>query len=123
LNNRAEGWVDWNLVLDQNGLPRHDPNTGCAASVITDFTNDSVHYNPMYYYIAQFSKFIRPGAVRISCTNSVPNLEVTSFVNSDGSIVVVALNETANPISFKINQDSQIIKPTVPAHAIVDFIF
>jgi|GEM_PF-83273 glucosylceramidase len=123
LNNWAEGWVDWNLVLDQNGLPRHDPNTGCAAAVITDFTNDSVHYNPMYYYIAQFSKYIRPGAVRISCVNAVPNLEATTFVNSDGRIVVVALNRTANPVSFKINQDSQIIKPTVPAHAIVDFVF
>jgi glucosylceramidase len=122
LNSWGEGWVDWNLVLDQNGLPRHDPNTGCAASVITDFTDNSVHYNPMYYYIAHFSKFIRPGALRINCTNNVPNLETTSFMNTSGRIVVVALNRTANSISFKIKQGTQIIKPTIPGNAIMDFI-
>jgi glucosylceramidase len=123
LNNWAEGWTEWNLVLDQNGLPRHDPNTGCASSVYIDFTNNSVHYNPSYYYMAHFSKYIRPGAMRINCTNAVANLEATTFINNNGRIVIVALNRTANPISFKIKQGSQIIKPTIPAQAIMDFIF
>jgi glucosylceramidase len=123
LNNWAEGWVEWNLVLDQNGLPRHDPYTGCASSVHTDFTNNSVHYNPSYYYMAHFSRYIRPGATRIKCTNAVANLETTSFINSSGRIVVVALNRTSNPIPFKIKQGSQIIKPTVPGNAIMDFIY
>jgi glucosylceramidase len=123
LNNWAEGWTEWNLVLDQNGLPRHDPNTGCAASVHTDFTNNTVHYNPSYYYMAHFSKYIRPGAMRINCANAVANLEATSFINSNGRIVVVALNRTANPLSFKIKQGSQIIKPTIPGNAMMDIIF
>ena len=124
LNNWAEGWTEWNLVLDQNGLPRHDPNTGCASSVDIDFSaNNSVHYNPSYYYMAHFSKFIRPGAVRIGCTNAVANLEAISFINSNGRIVIVALNRTANPISFKIKQGTQIIKPTIPGNAIIDFIY
>jgi glucosylceramidase len=123
LSNWAEGWVEWNLVLDQNGLPRHDPYTGCASSVYIDFNNDSVHYCPSYYYLAHFSKYLRPGAVRLSCVSTNPNLQATAFRNVNGRIVVVALNNTAAAISFKIKQGTQIVKPTIPAHAIMDFIY
>ena len=123
LNNWAEGWVDWNLVLDQNGLPRHDPNTGCAASVTTDFVKDSVIYNPSYFYIAQFSKYLRPGAVRLGCTSSSSTLEATTFRNTNGVVVVVVYNNSANSVSCKIKQGTQVIKPTIPSHAIADFIY
>jgi glucosylceramidase len=123
LNSWAEGWVEWNLVLDQNGLPRHDPNTGCAASVDIDFNNDSVHYNPSYYYIAQFSKYLRPGALRMGCTSTLTGLEATAFRNTSGTMVVVAYNNTAAAIAFKIRQGSQIVKSTIPAHAIADYIY
>jgi glucosylceramidase len=123
LNAWTEGWVEWNLVLDQDGLPRHDPNTGCASSVHIDFNNDSVHYNPSYYYMAHFSKYLRPGAVRIQCQSNNGSLETTAFKNTDGVITVVVLNKSANAVAFKIKLGNQIIKPTIPAHAIVDFIF
>jgi len=123
LNNWAEGWTEWNLVLDQNGLPRHDPSSGVAASIYTDFTNNTVHYNPSYYYLAHFSKYLRPGATRIGTSNSVANLEAVSFINSNGRIVIIALNRTANPISFKIKQGTRIIKPTIPGNAIIDFVY
>jgi O-glycosyl hydrolase len=41
---------------------------------------------------ASYSRFIRPGAVRIGATTSDTGLEVTAFRNSDGSIAVVVLN-------------------------------
>ncbi|HUI91018.1 MAG TPA: glycoside hydrolase family 30 protein [Chitinivibrionales bacterium] len=123
LNNWTEGWVEWNLVLNQNGLPRHDPNTGCASSVYIDSNNDSVHYNPSYYVIAQFSKYLRPGAVRVGCASSQTTLEATAFRNQDGRIVVVAYNNSAAAVSFKIKQGSQIVKPTIPAHGIADFVY
>ena len=124
LNNWTEGWTEWNLVLDQNGLPRHDPNTGCESSVDIDFSsNNTVHYNPSYYYVAHFSKFIRPGAVRVKNTNAVPNLEATTFMNSNGRIVIVALNQTGSSIAFKVKLGTQIFKPTIPANAIMSFIY
>jgi glucosylceramidase len=123
LNSWAEGWVEWNLVLDQNGMPRHDPYTGCASSVDIDFNNDSVHYNPSYFYIAHFSRYLRPGALRISCVSNSPSLETTAFANTNGRIAVVAYNNTAAAISFKIKQGTQIVKPTIPAHGIMDFIY
>ena len=41
---------------------------------------------------AGFSRFIRPGAVRIGTTTSATGLDVSAFRNSDGSIAVVVLN-------------------------------
>jgi glucosylceramidase len=123
LNNWDEGWVDWNLVLDQNGLPRHDPNTGCAASVTTDFTRDSVIYNPAYFYIAQFSRYMRPGAVRLGCTSSSSTIEATTFRNTNGVTVVAVYNNSANAVAIKVKQGTQIVKATIPANALCDFIY
>jgi glucosylceramidase len=123
LNNWAEGWVEWNMVLDENGLPRHDPNSGGAAPVTTDFANDSVYFNPSYYYLAQFGRFLRPGAVKVSCVSTSSSLEATAVVNSDGCVAVVALNNTTAAIPFKIKQGTQIVKPTIPANAIMSFVY
>ena len=41
---------------------------------------------------AGYSRFIRPGAVRIGTTTSDAGLDVTAFRNSDGSIAVIVLN-------------------------------
>ena len=42
-----------------------------------------------YYYIGQFSRWIRPGAVRIGCSRYCPELEVTAFRNPDGTTAAV----------------------------------
>ena len=47
---------------------------------------------PTYYYIGHFSRFIKPGAKRIAYSKYTSDLEVTSFINTDGSIAVVILN-------------------------------
>ncbi|GAA2660385.1 glycoside hydrolase family 30 beta sandwich domain-containing protein [Paractinoplanes durhamensis] len=42
--------------------------------------------------VAQYSRYIRPGAVRIGATTPDGNLRLSAFRNTDGSVVVVALN-------------------------------
>ena len=37
LNSGCEGWIDWNLVLDETGGPNHVGNL-CVAPVIADGT-------------------------------------------------------------------------------------
>jgi O-glycosyl hydrolase len=43
---------------------------------------------------ASYSRFIRPGAVRIGTTTSRAGLEVSAFRNRDGSTAVIVLNST-----------------------------
>ncbi|MCU1806406.1 hypothetical protein [Cytobacillus firmus] len=50
MNNHLEAWIDWNLVLNEEGGPNHVWNY-CDAPVIVDTKKDEVHYNSSYYYI------------------------------------------------------------------------
>jgi glucosylceramidase len=55
--------------------------------------------------MAHFSKFIRPGAVRIGIQNPMPDVQATAAKNADGSIAVVVFNpnETAKEVSVSLN--------------------
>ena len=63
------------------------PNTG-----LVDVQGHTVATSGRLWAFASYSRFIRPGAVRIGATTSAAGLEVTAFRNSDGSIAVVVLN-------------------------------
>ncbi|NBC28293.1 MAG: glycosyl hydrolase family 30 [Bacteroidetes bacterium] len=109
LNNEVDGWIDWNMVLDRQGGPNWAENW-CVAPVIVDPDADEVYFTPLYYTMAQFSRYIRPGAVRIG--HNQPQVEgdvmVTAVQNPDGSIAVVLLNqdEDAKGIELDLNGKS-----------------
>jgi glucosylceramidase len=102
LNNWVDGWVDWNMVLDKQGGPNWFKNW-CGAPVLVDVETDEVYFTPLYYTMAHFSKFLRPGAVRIGLETSDKHLQTTAVQNPDGSIAVVVFNEGKTPKNFSIN--------------------
>ena len=63
------------------------PNTG-----LVDVKGNTVATSGRLWAFASYSRFIRPGAVRIGTTTSATGLDVTAFRNSDGSIAVIVLN-------------------------------
>lgn len=91
LNHYVDGWVDWNMVLDKQGGPNWFKNW-CVAPVIVDPEADEIYFTPLYYTMAHFSKYIRPGAVRIGFDNPDPNISMTAAQNPDGSIAVILFN-------------------------------
>ncbi len=101
LNNWVDGWVDWNMVLDRQGGPNWFKNW-CVAPVIVDPQKDEVYYTPLYYIMAHFSKYIRPGATVIGAESSDTDLMVTAAKNPDGSTAVVIFNEGIKPKSFEL---------------------
>ena len=92
LNNWVDGWVDWNMVLNRQGGPNWAQNW-CVAPVIVDEEADKVYYTPLYYTMSHFSRWIRPGAVRIGHSQTGDELMLTAVENPDGSIAVVLLNQ------------------------------
>jgi glucosylceramidase len=92
LNNWVDGWIDWNMVLDRQGGPNWFKNW-CLAPVIVNPENDEIYFTPIYYIVSHFSKYIRPGAVRIGFENSDDTIMVTAAKNPDGSMAVVIFNE------------------------------
>ena len=63
------------------------PNTG-----LVEVEGNTVVTSGRLWAFAGYSRFVRPGAVRIGTTRSATGLDVTAFRNSDGSIAVIVLN-------------------------------
>ncbi len=110
LNNWVDGWIDWNMVLDTHGGPNWFKNW-CVAPVIVNPETDEVYFTPLYYVMSHFSKFMRPGAVKIGCKINDKELLTTAVKNPDGTIVVVLFNPTENSrnIEIKINNITKLI--------------
>ena len=102
LNNWVDGWVDWNMVLDTQGGSNWFENW-CVAPVIVDPEKDEVYFTPLYYTMAHFSKYIRPGAQVIDAESSDKDLMVTAAKNPDGSIAIVIFNEGKEGKNFKLS--------------------
>jgi O-glycosyl hydrolase len=53
---------------------------------------------------ANYSDFVRPGAVRIGATSSDSNLLLTAFKNTNGTVAIVAVNNntSADPVTFSL---------------------
>jgi len=122
LNRWTEAWVDWNMVLDETGGPNHVGNF-CSAPIIADTQAGEIRYQSSYYYIGHFSRFIRPGARRVACAKTLDSLEASAFLNSDGSVAVVALNRTEQAIDFVLKREGLQAKTSIPARGIKTFIF
>jgi len=118
LNRWTVGWVDWNLILNENGGPNHVGNF-CSAPIIADTQTDTLHYQSSYYYIGHFSRFIRPGAVRILCATTRDELEATAFLNPDGQIAVVVLNRSEEAMPFALKFDGAAALAESPARSIM----
>jgi len=99
MNNGVEGWIDWNLCLDERGGPNHVGNF-CSAPIICDTQNDTILRQPSFWYLGHFSRYIKPGACRAVSSTSRDVLEVTSWVNVDGSLAVVVMNQSDDDVDF-----------------------
>ncbi len=56
------------------------------------------------YMMAHFSKYVRPGAVRIDATESPENgVYISAYKNTDGTIIIVAVNNGSNSYSQLYN--------------------
>ena len=104
LNNWVDGWVDWNMVLDRQGGPNWFENW-CVAPVIVDIEKDEVYFTPLYFTMAHFSKYMRPGGKVIEVENSDPELHVTAVKNPDNSIAIVVFNPTENTKTFTLQHN------------------
>ncbi|MFY0687142.1 MAG: glycoside hydrolase family 30 protein [Cyclobacteriaceae bacterium] len=121
-NNGTAGWTDWNILLDENGGPNHVENF-CFAPIHGDTQTGGLIYTPTYYYIGHFSKFIKPGAKRVSTVVSRSFLESTTFVNEDGSYATVVMNSSDKPVDYKLYVRDQVITLVILPRAIQTLLY
>lgn len=110
-------WTDWNVLLDETGGPNHVGNF-CFAPIIADTRTGEVHYTYEYYYIGHVSKYIKPGSQRIGNSSNRAALISTAFMNENGELVTVIMNESDQDIETYLWIEGQAAKLSAPAHSI-----
>ena len=117
LNAGVTAYIDWNILLDNNGGPNHKNNFCNAPSMLKD---DGYYNNLCYYYIQHFAKYIKPNSSRINLENN-SNVEAVSFKNNE-STVVVLLNKNDEDSNISLNIKDQIYSIKIKKHSIVSAI-
>nr|AYV89265.1 glucosylceramidase 4 [Tetranychus evansi] len=105
LNRWSTGWVDWNLALNMEGGPNWVKNYVDAPIIVSD--DGSEYYKqPMYYSLAHFSKFLKPGSQRIHHRidkGRMDGVKMTTFVTPTNDLVIVVVNTNKESVQITFN--------------------
>jgi O-glycosyl hydrolase len=72
-----------------------DPNNGNGGLVFLQ-SNGTAAASGRLWAFANYSRYIHPGAVRISATSSNSGVDISAYKNTDGTVAVVALNTNSS---------------------------
>jgi glucosylceramidase len=121
-NNGTVGWTDWNILLDEKGGPNHVGNF-CFAPIHADTKTGELIYTPSYYFIGHFSKFIGKEAKRISSVSSRSQLITTSFLNQDGKVITVVMNQSNKKVTYNLCIGTNATEISILPHAIQTLVY
>lgn len=121
LNRWTVGWIDWNLILDEQGGPNHVGNL-CSAPILVDTPSGTLQHQSSYWYIGHFTRFVRVGARRVLCAATREAIEATAFVNPDRDLAIVVMNRSENALRFALRCGDTTFDATLPPHSIATYI-
>lgn len=115
----------WNIALDEFYGPRNNGCPNCRGVVTINQSTGRVTYNEEYYAIGHFSKFVRPGAKRVSVlwAQGLTNIEAVAFVNTDGTKAMVISNYDNVFKTFTIKQGNKYFSYSIPARAVATIVW
>lgn len=113
--------LEWNLANDPNFEP-HTPGgcTQCKGAVTID--GSKATKNVSFYIIAQASKFVPPGSIRLN-SNVLTELPNVAFRTPEGKTVLIVLNENTNLKSFNINAGGKWITTSLHGESVGTFVW
>ncbi len=121
----SSAWIYWNAILDETGGPwavspvhgNPDPNAQHPV-VIVNKTTHEISYTGVYYYLGHFSKFVRPGAVRVQTIGKANGVRVLSFLTPQGGIVAQVLNSNSADSEVNLRHHGKTLHLMTPARSI-----
>ncbi len=90
MNSNSTGWND--------GLIYYDPDYASDG-------NQNLYFTKRYYVLGQYSKYVRPGAVRYGVSGSPSGVQTMAFLHN-GQWTVVANNTNTSATTLSLNLDS-----------------
>ena len=118
LNRWTVAWIDWNLILNEQGGPNHVGNY-CSAPIIVDTRSKDLLYQSSYYYIGHFSRFILPGDKIINSKNTNDKIDVLSSINDQNIVNTVIQNKNESRVKVNYNRGNVNSVFSIPERSIV----
>ncbi len=116
INHGMNRWIDWNMIVDRTGGPRHVPG-GFAAPMIAE-EDGSYTCTVSYEYIRQIAQTIRPGARRMGISVYGHEVEGTAVKNPDGTVGIVLLNQQKSQLPVALRMQGYLWKITLPGETL-----
>jgi len=127
LDNGASAWIYWNMILDQNGGPwlvstvHGDPDPNAQQAIVhINSSTGAVIYTGLYYYLSHFSKYVRPGYIKIDSKPARSNeIYTIAFKSSDGKNTVTnIMNTSGSDKTVNIKYKGRYVTLSLPANSI-----
>lgn len=108
-NHWSRGTLLWNLALDPQFGPHKGGCGDCRGGITIDPTTGTITRNVEYYVLGHASRFVLPGAVRVS-TTAREGVEAASFVNSNGSRVAILYRKSGDgPVAVALDGERYVV--------------
>ena len=120
LNAGVNGYIDWNMVLDNFGGPNHKFNF-CNSPIMLNKKKNKFLKTLPFWYISHFAKFLKPGCFRIGYSKYTDKIELTAFKNIDNSVIIVLLNKTNKSVSYNLKINDKIFNDNISKHSIITY--
>ncbi|MCL2139770.1 MAG: glucosylceramidase [Treponema sp.] len=117
-NNYMAAETMWNFLVDESGGPYHDRVNGSRAQIVVDPEKNEIIFEPIYYAIGHFSRYVKRGAARIGSSSYTDNIDMAAFKNPDGEIVVVALNHGEKAEKCRLRMEALTAPLELPGHSL-----
>ncbi|HMK24706.1 MAG TPA: glycoside hydrolase family 30 beta sandwich domain-containing protein [Chitinophagaceae bacterium] len=121
MRNYSRVALEWNLATN----PAYGPHTsgGCTICLgALTIGSGMVTRNVSYYIIAQVSRFIPAGSVRIASDN-YGNLYTAAFLRPDGKKVMIVLNDAGTTQQFNIKFKNKMLATVLPGNSAATYIW
>lgn len=121
----VSGWIYWNMILDEFGGPplveplkRNPARNIQHPVVIINRRSRKASYTGLYYYLAHFARYVRPGAVRLIHEGKMDGVRFLAFHGPEGGFVAQAINTRDDEVQIVIAIGERQLAPRLAPHSI-----
>lgn len=118
LNHNSRTYIQWTLLSDRDYGPGFC--IFCGSDAYVDKKTGEIDYSLAFYLLGHFSKFVKPGALRIDSTDlGNGGIRSTAFRNPDGSKVLVLYNDSKEALRVGIQWGIKSVEIDLDARAVI----
>lgn len=123
--NYAGSYCSWVTMLDQNKQPKNTPFSVDPTLLIKGTSSADQYWAiPEVYLLGQYAKYVEPGARRIYSDYGVSGgLTNVAFLNPDGSIAMVVMNNSSSDQSFRVLSEGNQFTAKLPAKTVGTYVW